>query len=192
MRQAIQTVAGVISPTVQRQVTQPTIHIEVDLAQAQRVGLRPGDIRRDASTLISGLTVGSLYEQQAIFDVVLWSGPASRSSLDTLQSLMIDTPSGGKVRLGDVARVSIAPDPAVIAHDSVSRSLDVTAQIDGRSAAAVSQDVTTRLRRMDFPYEYRAEVVGDAGFPRPEPAVVPAVRTRRRRPGLPAAAGGHR
>ena len=75
VRQAIQTVAGVISPTVERQVTQPTVHIEVDLAQAQRVGLRPGDIRRDASTLISGLTVGSLYEQQAIFDVVLWSGP---------------------------------------------------------------------------------------------------------------------
>lgn len=162
VRQAIQTVSGVISPTVQSQVTQPTIHIEVDLAQAQRVGLRPGDIRRDASTLISGLTVGSLYEQQAIFDVVLWSGPASRASIDALQSLMIDAPSGGKVRLGDVARVSIASDPAEIRHSSVSRSLDVTAQIDGRSAAAVSQDVTTRLRRMDFPYEYRAEVVGDA------------------------------
>jgi multidrug efflux pump subunit AcrB len=162
VRQKIQTVAGVISPTVQRQVTQPTVHIEVDLAQAQRLGLRPGDIRRDASTLISGLTVGSLYEQQAIFDVVLWSGPASRASIDTLQSLMIDTPSAGKVRLGDVARVSVAPDPAEITHDSVSRSLDVTAQIKGRSAAAVSQDVTTQLRRMDFPYEFRAEVVGDA------------------------------
>jgi multidrug efflux pump subunit AcrB len=61
-----------------------------------------------------------------------------------------------------VARVSIAPDAAEISHDAVSRSLDVTARIDGRSAAAVSRDVTTRLRRMDFPYEYRAEVVGDA------------------------------
>jgi multidrug efflux pump subunit AcrB len=61
-----------------------------------------------------------------------------------------------------VARVSVAPDPAEITHDSVSRSLDVTAQIHGRSAAAVSQDVTTHLRRMDFPYEFRAEVAGDA------------------------------
>src|SRR4051794_19385942 len=162
VRQEVQTVAGVISPTVQREVTQPTVHIQVDLAKAQALGIRPGDVRRDASTLISGLTVGSLYEQQAIFDVVLWSGPASRASVDTLQSLMIDTPSGGKVRLGDVAQVSVGPDPAEITHDSVSRSLEVTAQIRGRSAAAVSQDVTTHLRRMDFPYEYRAEVVGDA------------------------------
>jgi multidrug efflux pump subunit AcrB len=162
VRQKIQTVPGVISPTVQRQVTEPTIEIQVDLAAAQRLGLRPGDVRRDASTLISGLTVGSLYEQQAIFDVVLWSGPAARGSVDTLRSLLIDTPSGTKVRLGDVAQVRLAPSPAVITHDAVSRSLDVTADIRGRSAADVSRDVTARLQAMDFPYEYRAEVVGDA------------------------------
>jgi Cu/Ag efflux pump CusA len=162
VRQVIQTVGGVISPTVQTQVTQPTVEIQVDLAAAQRVGLRPGDIRRDASTLISGLTVGSLYQDQAIFDVVLWTGAPSRASLGSLQSLLIDTPSGAKVPLGSVARVHIAPDPSVITHDAVSRSLDVTAQVRGRSASAVAQDVTTQLRRMNFPYEYRAEVVGDA------------------------------
>jgi Cu/Ag efflux pump CusA len=147
---------------VQSQVTEPTVEIQVDLAAAQRAGLRPGDVRRDVSTLVSGLTVGSLYQDQAIFDVVLWGGPAVRSSVNSLQSLLIDAPSGGKVRLGDVARVRIAPSPTVITHDAVSRSLDVIAQVQGRGAAAVSQDVTAQLRRMDFPYEYRAEVVGDA------------------------------
>jgi Cu/Ag efflux pump CusA len=162
VRQRVQTVAGVISPTVEQQVTEPTVEIQVDLAAAQRVGLRPGDVRRDASTLISGLTVGSLYEQQAIFDVVLWSGPQSRDSVNTLQSLLIDTPSGTKIRLGDVATIRLAPSPAVITHDAVSRSLDITAEVRDRSAADVAADVTTQLRRMDFPYEYRAEVVGDS------------------------------
>jgi multidrug efflux pump subunit AcrB len=162
VRQTIQTVTGVISPQVQAQVTVPTVEIEVDLAAARAVGLRPGDIRRDASTLISGLTVGSLYQQQAIFDVVLWGGPATRSSVPSLQSLLLDTPSGQKVPLGSVAQVRVAPSPAVITHDAVSRSLDVTADIRGRSAADVTRDVTDQLQRMNFPYEYRAEVVGDA------------------------------
>src|SRR5947209_16165885 len=117
---------------------------------------------RDVSKMISWLTVGSFYEQQAIFDVVLWGGPAVCSSVPSLQALLIDTPSGQKVPLGSVARVRVAPDPAVITHDSVSRNLDVTADIRGRSAAAVSEDVTTQLRQMNFPFEYRAEVVGDA------------------------------
>ena len=162
VRQEIQTVAGVITPSVERQVAEPTIEIKVDLAAAQRVGLRPGDVRRDASTLISGLTVGSLYEQQAIFDVVLWGGPATRSSVNSLQALLIDTPSGQKVPLGSVAQVRVAPSTPVITHDAVSRSLDITAEIRGRSASSVAQDVTTHLQRMNFPYEYRAEVVGDA------------------------------
>jgi Cu/Ag efflux pump CusA len=156
------TISGILSPRVQAQVSEPTIEIEVDLAAAQRHGLRPGDVRREASTLISGLTVGSLYEQQKVFDVVVWGGHAGRESLASLQSLLIDTPSGGHVRIGDVARVRLAPDPVAISHDAVSRSIDVTASVSDRGAADVSQEVTERLRGMAMPYEYRAEVMGGA------------------------------
>jgi len=158
----LSTVPGVLSPEVEPQVTQPTLQIEVNLAAAQQHGLRPGDVRREATTLISGLSVGSLYQEQKVFDVVVWGGPAIRQSLSDLEQLRIDTPSGGQVRLGEVAKVRIAPDPAAIDHNSVSRSLDVTAVVNGRSAADVSQAVTSRLRGMAFPYEYHAEVLGDA------------------------------
>jgi Cu/Ag efflux pump CusA len=138
------------------------VEIEVDLAKAQRFGLRPGDVRREASTLVSGLTVGSLYEQQKIFDVVVWGGRTTRHSISSLESLLIDTPSGGHVRLGEVARVGVAPNPAAITHHAVSRSLDVTATIRGRGAEEVADDVTERLRGVSMPYEYRAEVLTDA------------------------------
>jgi Cu/Ag efflux pump CusA len=162
VRQDVQTVPGVLAPTVEAQASEPSLEIEVNLAAAQRVGLRPADVRRDASTLISGLTVGRLYESQAIFDVVLWGGPPTRASVSSLQDLLIDTPTGERVRLGDVAEVRLASHPPAITHDAVSRSLQITADVRGRSAAAVSEDVTAHLRRMDFPYEYHAEVVGDA------------------------------
>jgi Cu/Ag efflux pump CusA len=158
----LSTVKGVLTPRVEPQVTEPTLEIEVNLAAAQRHGLRPGDVRREATTLISGLAVGSLYEEQKVFDVVVWGGPGIRQSLSDLEALRIDTPSGEQVRLGEVARVRIAPDPVAIDHNSVSRSLDVTAAVNGRSPADVSQEVTSRLRGISFPYEYRAEVLGDA------------------------------
>lgn len=162
VRQQLQTVPGIISPTVEPVTVEPAIDIQVDLAAAQRLGIVPGDVRRDVATLVSGLTVGSLYEQQAVFDVVVWGGSATRQSVTGLQALLIDTPGGGRVRLGDVATVRVAGEASAISHDAVSRSLDVMAQVRGRSAADVAADVTAQLRRMDFPYEYRAEVVGDA------------------------------
>jgi Cu/Ag efflux pump CusA len=157
----LKTVPGVLTPQVQAQPTQPTLEIEVDLAQAQRHGLRPGDVRREVSTLISGLTVGTLYEKQKVFDVVVWGGPSTRQSISSLQSLLIDTPSGEQVRLGDVAHVRFAADPVVVTHDAVSRTLDVTATFDGRDLAGLTAEINSRLRGMAMPYEYRAEVLGD-------------------------------
>lgn len=161
VQQVLTTIEGVLAPRVQPLVSEPTVEIEVNLSAAQRYGLRPGDVRREASTLISGLTVGSLYEQQKIFDVVVWGGPPTRHSVSSLQSLVIDTPRG-HVRLGDVASVRIARNPVAISHDAVSRSLDVTAAVRGRDASDVARDVTGRLRGLSMPMEYRAEVLGDA------------------------------
>jgi len=87
-------VSGVAHPVVRPIPQQPTVDIKVNLAAAQKYGLRPGDIRRDATTLTSGLIVGNLYEQSKIFDVVVWGAPQTRSNLTELGNMLIDTPSG--------------------------------------------------------------------------------------------------
>ncbi len=140
----------------------PTVQVQVDLAAAQRYGLRPGDVRRDATTLVSQLIVGSLYEQAKVFDVVVTGTPSTRASLTGVQDLLIDTPSSGKVRLGDVAKVSLTAQPAVITHDQVSRSIDVVASVSGRSASAVSHDVSSAVAAVSMPREYHAQVLGSA------------------------------
>jgi hypothetical protein len=162
VKEALKTVEGVISPEVEPLVTQPTVSVQVDLAAAQRFGLRPGDVRREASALISGLTVGSLYEQQAIFDVVVWGGPQTRTGVEQMKDMLVHTPSGQPVRLGDVATIAIAPTPTVVSHDGVRRTLDVIAEVRGRDAADVAADATARLRQITFEDEYIAEVVGDS------------------------------
>jgi CzcA family heavy metal efflux pump len=162
VRQAVAGVDGVTAPRVAAQPVEPTVQIGVDLAAAERHGIKPGDVRRAAATLLSGVTVGNLFEEQKVFDVVVWGSPITRHSLTSIQDLLIDTPSGGHVRLGDVAGVRVAPDPTVIAHDDVSRYVDVTAGIRGRSIGAVSRDVEQRLRGIQFPLEHHAEVLGDA------------------------------
>ncbi|HEY0508306.1 MAG TPA: efflux RND transporter permease subunit [Blastococcus sp.] len=175
VREALATVEGVITPIVEVQPVQPVAEVKVDLPAAQLHGLQPGDIRRAVSTLVSGLTVGSLYEQQAIFDVVVWGGPAARHSVHDLESVRVDTPSGVQVPLGTVADVIFASDPAGITHHDVSRSLAVSAQIQGRDHDDVARDVTSRLQRLNFPYQYTAEVVSDGGGAGLRPGLVAAV-----------------
>ena len=72
---------GVTRARVARQLSEPTIKVQVNLDKADKFGLKPGDVRRAAATLLSGTLVGSLFEKQRVFDVVVWGTPQTRSNL---------------------------------------------------------------------------------------------------------------
>jgi len=161
IRALITGVRGVSQPTVRPMPMEPVADIKVNLAAAERYGLRPGDVRRDATTLTSGLIVGNLYEQSKIYDVVVWGQPQVRSNLTELGNLLIDTPSGRQVRLKDVASLTMRPEPTAIIHDDVLRSMDVTATVTG-DPADVTAAVRAALATVAMPYEYHQEVLGNA------------------------------
>ena len=62
---------GVSDIRVDEPPVEPNLEVAVDLDAAERHGLKPGDVRRVATTLATGLKVGSLFEEQKVFDVVV-------------------------------------------------------------------------------------------------------------------------
>jgi len=159
VRGTVSEIDGVASARIDAPVYEPTLEIEVDLGKARQHDIKPGDVRRAASTLLSGINVGSLFEEQKVFDIVVWGTPETRNSLTSVRELLIDTPAGGHVRLGQVADVRIKPNPTVIQRESVSRYLDVIADVRGRSRDAVVSDVDRAMKARAFPLEYHAEVL---------------------------------
>jgi len=161
LRQVLAGIGGIVDLTVEPQVNEPHVEIEVDLAKAARYGVIPGDVRRAATTLVSGLEVGSLFEEKKVFEVVVWAVPEARSSLASLRELPIDTPGGGQVRLGDVAEVRIASTPTVIRHEANAPYIDVGFNVRGRDLGAVVGDVESALQQIEFPREYHPELIGE-------------------------------
>jgi Cu/Ag efflux pump CusA len=159
VRRSISGIDGIAGARIDTPVREPTLEIEVDLAKARAHAIKPGDVRRASSTLLSGINVGSLFEEQKVFDIVVWGTPDTRSSLTSVRNLLIDTPAGGHVRLGQVADVRIKPNPSVIHRESVSRYLDVIADVSGRGRDEVVGDVERSLAATSFPIEYHAEVL---------------------------------
>jgi CzcA family heavy metal efflux pump len=159
VRRVVSQVDGAADPRVELPVTQPTVEIETDLARARRVGIKPGDVRRAEGTLLQGIQVGSIFEQQKVFDVIVQGVPETRQSVSSVRNLLIDRTDGGHVRLGQVADVRVTPTPIVIERDAVSRRLDVVAGVSGRGLGSVAGDIEDRLAGMSFPLEYHAEVL---------------------------------
>lgn len=157
---ALKSVDGVASARLDRPAHEPVLEVEVNLAAAQRHGIKPGDVRRAAATMFSGLQVGNLFEEQKVFDVVVWGTPVSRHSLNSVRELLIDKPGGGRVRLGDVAHVRIVSSPRSVRHEAVKRYFDVIVGVRGRDLARVAGDIRVRLQSVPMPLEHHAEVLG--------------------------------
>jgi CzcA family heavy metal efflux pump len=161
VEEAIGQVDGIIDEHVELQDNVPQVQVEVDLAAAQRYGLKPGDVRRASGVLMASEEVGDLFFGGRAYDVNVWSTPETRSSLTSIRELPIDTPSGEQIALGDVADVSIRPTPNVIERWDLTRTIDVEANVSGRDLASVAEDVGEALETVAFPLGTSAEVLGE-------------------------------
>lgn len=161
IRASMAKIPGIENPRVELQVEEPSIEVKVDVDSAAGFGLKPGDIRRATSAMVGGITVGALFEDQKVFDVVVWGRPELRDNIDDVRNLMISSESGSQVRLAEVADVRIAPATSIIQRQGSSRRIDVSAKVDERALGDVAADVAKSVKQIAFPFEHRAEVLGE-------------------------------
>jgi len=140
----------------------PHIEVELNLAAARRHGLKPGDVRRQSSTLLASEEVSDIFIAGKAHDVHVWSIPSARDSVTDVEALPIDTPGGDHVRLDQVADVRVAATPNHIERELQSRRIDVGANVEGRDLASAVDEVEDRLEGVRFPREYHAEVLGES------------------------------
>ena len=161
IRSAMSDIDGIVNLHKELMVEVPEIQVEVKLDAAQRYGLKPGDVRRASATLVAGEEVGDIFNGGRTYDVQVWTSPEWRHSLTSLQRMLIDTPTGDRVRLSEVADIAIKPSPNVIKREGGSRRMDVQANVAKRDLESVAKDVQSRLDKIDFPIGYRAVLQGE-------------------------------
>ena len=152
---------GITDAKVEIQQDEPQIQVTEDLAKSQRYGLKPGDVRRAAGTLVAGEEVGDIYSGGKTYDVQVWSTPQTRSSPESIKQMLIDTPSGQRVKVGDVADVKLVPTPNSIKHENTKRRIDVTASTDEKDLGTVVAALQQRLDGVQYPVGMHAELLGD-------------------------------
>lgn len=158
VRKALANIDGVSNPRINATTKTPIVEVEVNLEAAQKVGIKPGDARRAAATLMQGIVVGNLFEQQKVFEVVVRGALDVRDDLTSIRELLLDTPGGGHVQLGQIAAVRLVPNEVVILHDDTSRRIDVVADIGSRPLADIQRDIDAAVKQIQFPLEYHAEI----------------------------------
>jgi CzcA family heavy metal efflux pump len=159
---AMDNVDGVSDLHVETQTLVPQLRVKLRPDAAARFGLTAGPMMRSVTTLVNGTLVGEIYEEQKVFGVVVRGERYLCTDVVSLQRLLIDTPSGAQVPLGDVADIAVVPTPNEIQREGASRRIDVTCNAAGRDLGSVAREVEQRvLADVAFPEGYHPEFLGE-------------------------------
>jgi CzcA family heavy metal efflux pump len=144
---AMSSIPGVVDLQLEPQVPIKQVQIQFDRAAAARYGLRVGDLGDTIETALNGRVVSQVLEQQQVFDLVVWLKESARSDLTPISNLLIDTPTGQKIPLAQVAKVDYGTGPNTINRENVSRLLVVSANASGRDLGSVIADIRQQLQQ---------------------------------------------
>ena len=138
--------AGVTRAFIDRDGLLPQLKIDIDRDAAARYGLNVGDIQDVIETALAGKATSELWEGERHFSVVVRLG-GERRTMDVLPRLLVATPSGAQVPLGQLAHISQASGAMNIARENGQRVAAVGIFIRDRDMGSVVADLQAAVAR---------------------------------------------
>lgn len=132
VKEAGQSIPGLIDVNLEAQVPIPQIRIEVNRARARLEGLAPGEINSQVSRLLGGSLLGELREGEATVDLVLRLPESGRTWPENIGDLLIQAPDGRTLPLSLVASVHEVNGPNVINRENGQRRIVIGANTGER------------------------------------------------------------
>ena len=124
--------------------------IQVDPAEAARIGLSTREVGLQLSQYLVGETVTRITIDGAVTDVVLSGNRGSANGIGALEGLTITGPIGS-APLGELAEIVVSEGPVTISRTDGLRSATIRGDIVGEDTQAVGRLVDEKIARAPLP-----------------------------------------
>ena len=155
-------VKGVEDVGVFRVNGQPNLLISIDRAAAARYGLMASDLNAAVQAAIGGTAVTQILQGDRRFDFVVRFLSPFRADPETIKNILLATPDGGRVPLGQVADVRIQNGAFMIYRENDRRYIPVKFSVRGRDLSSTMQELQDRIdHEVQLPKGYHFEWAGE-------------------------------
>ncbi len=139
-------VPGAADVKVEQTAGLPTIRLRVDRDLCARYGIPVGDVLDTVKATRAGKRVGTVFEGERRFPLVVRLSDEATSSLDALGNVPVASPAGASVPLRQLADIEVETGPAQISREAVRRRIVVEANVRGRDVASFVREADRRVR----------------------------------------------
>jgi cobalt-zinc-cadmium resistance protein CzcA len=138
-------VRGVAFSAIDRAGRSPQLQIEVDRRRSSRYGLNAADIQDVIETALGGKPVSEIWEGERKFDIVLRLQEEDRSSVKAINDVLVDTPAGFRVPLGELSTLVVRDGNINISHEAGTRLAAISVFIRGRDIGSIVEEMQQKV-----------------------------------------------
>ena len=139
----------------------PQMTVTYKREKVARYGLNIEDINKIVSMAFAGTTMGTVFEGERRFDLVVRLQEDYRKNIDNLKNLYVDTPSGYKIPLHEVASIEYTKGPAKISRDNTKRRIVIGVNVRNRDMESVVKDIQNIIEaKVKLPVGYTVSYGG--------------------------------
>jgi cobalt-zinc-cadmium resistance protein CzcA len=153
---------GITEITVVRETGQPSLIITPDRAKLARYGLNVSDINTLIGTAMGGQAATQVIQGERQFDLIVRMQEPFRSDENAIRDLLIATPDGQYLPLGQFCDVKVESGASLIYRESNSRYIGVQFSVEGRDLASAVAEARRRVdAAVKLPIGYKFDWGGE-------------------------------
>jgi Cu(I)/Ag(I) efflux system membrane protein CusA/SilA len=137
------------------------LDITIDRAAAARYGMSTADVQTAIATAAGGMDAGQVIEGRERYSVLVRYPRELRDDPAKLADILVATPTGAQVALGQLARIDVTRGSTLIKSEDAYLNNIVYVDVLGRDVGSYVADAKTLLeRKLALPAGYRLEWSG--------------------------------
>jgi heavy metal efflux system protein len=141
---------------------QPNVNLNVDRAAADRFGINVSDIQDAIETAVGGKAVSQILIREQRFDMTVRYQPQYRQSVEDIANIRILAPSGERVSLAQLCKITLDDGASTIYREGNSRYIAIKYSVRGRDlGSTVRQAIEEVGEKVQLPEGYHLDWTGE-------------------------------
>src|SRR4030095_13902434 len=128
----LSTVRGVTDLNVEKVSGLAYLQIEIDREKIARYGINVSDVHEVIETAIGGKEASKVYEGMKVFGLAVRFPESARNDVQPIREILIPSPGGALIPLGQLAKVDVTEGPAQISREMAQRRIVIECNVTDR------------------------------------------------------------
>jgi len=145
IERVLASVPGAVETRAEATTGLPQLQVKADRAAIARYGLNVEDVNDLVESIFAGKKAGEVFEGEQRFDLVLRLNEDASQTIESVKNLLLTAPNASRVRLAQVADVSLVEGAAQISRDDTRRRIVVSTNVRDRDVATFVDEAKRRI-----------------------------------------------